>query len=182
MYTLLAKSARRPTGSRPASRPILVAIASCVLGVAQFGPVAVAGSNHASGSRAVHMDPIVGTWEVAVNITNCETGDIIVKSAPALGLFNADGTRHETNATNPALRTPAYGNWNHVRKNKYHFDFKFFRFDGTGANIGSTVVRHDLYLSADRKSYTSEGPAEFLDPAGTLLFVACASATATRFK
>lgn len=182
MYATPIKSGSRPTRLKSGAGPILVAIALCVLGMTQFGSPAWADSKHSSGGSAVHMDPIVGTWDVLVNVTNCDTGDVIFGGTPALALFNADGTRHETNATSPALRTPAYGNWQRVKKNKYRFAIKFFRFDGSGTNIGSTSIRHDLYLSADRKSYYSEGPAEFLDPAGNLLFTACANATATRYK
>jgi hypothetical protein len=123
----------------------------------------------------------VGTWDVLVDIINCDTGATIA-SGTALALFNADGTRHETNATDPALRTPGYGNWNHVKNNKYQFAFKFYRFDGTGANIGSTSVRHKLFLSANRNGYYSRGTAEFFDPACNLLFIACSTAKAKRFK
>ncbi len=146
----------------------------CALVLAQAGAEARADASAA--------DPIVGTWDVKVDIINCDTGATIASAGSALGLFNADGTRHETNASNPALRTPAYGNWHHVKNNKYQFAFKFFRFDATGANIGSTSVRHNLFLSANRNGYYSEGTAEFFDPAGNLLFIACSTATAKRFK
>jgi len=164
------------------SKRLLATITLCVLALGQLGTAAQANSGSGAAGRLWHKDPIVGTWDVLVNITNCDTGDTIVPGAVALALFNVDGTRHETNATSPALRTPGYGNWHRVRKNEYKFAFKFFRFDGTGANIGSTSVRHNLFLSADRQSYYSEGPAEFFDTAGNLLFVGCANATATRYK
>lgn len=136
----------------------------------------------AAPATPVFSDPIVGTWNVIVDIYNCDTGAPISTGGQALALFNADGTRHEAAATNPALRTPGYGNWHRVAKNEYEFAFKFFRFDGTGAFIGSTSVRHDLFLSADGTSYFSEGPAEFFTAANNPMFVACASATATRYE
>jgi hypothetical protein len=146
----------------------------CALIVVQAGAEARADASAAA--------TIVGTWDVVVDIINCDTGATIASGGSALGLFNADGTRHETNATNPALRTPGYGNWHHVKNNKFQFAFKFYRFDGTGANIGSTSVRHNLFLSANRNGYYSRGTAEFFDPAGNLLFIACSTAKAKRFK
>ena len=128
------------------------------------------------------VDPLVGAWNVLVDVYDCNTGNPIATGGQALALFNADGTRHETNATNPALRTPGYGHWTRVDKGAYEFVFKFYRFNASGVHIGSTVIRQDLFLSADESSYYSEGPAEFLNPADGLLFVACSEATATRFE
>jgi len=133
-------------------------------------------------AEAVHNDPIVGTWNVVADIYDCVSGNPIASNSQALALFNADGTRHETNATNPALRSPGYGNWRRVKRNEYEFAFKFYRFDATGVYIGSTNIRHDLFMEANKSSYYSEGTAEILNPAGDLLFVACSDAKATRYE
>ena len=147
--------------------------------LAQASPAVLA--NEDPGLPQGLMDPLVGTWNVLVDIYDCNTGTPIATGAQALALFNADGTRHETNATNPALRSPGYGNWQRVKRNEYEFALKFYRFDPSGTNIGSTVIRQELFLSEDGTIYYSEGPAEFLNTAGIKLFEACASATATRF-
>jgi len=144
----------------------------------QGGSQAQATSPGASGM----VDPLVGTWNVLVDVYVCSNGAPIASDGQSLALFNADGTRHETNATNPALRTPGYGYWTRVDKNQYEFAVKYYRFDTSGAHIGSTIIRHQLFLSDDGSSYTSEGPAEFLSPSDVTQFVACASATATRFE
>ncbi len=160
------------------AKRVSTAIALGALLLAQLGTQA-----QAAPATPVFSDPIVGTWNVVVDIYNCTTGNPIGSgSQQALALFNADGTRHETGASNPALRTPGYGNWHRVKKNEYEFAFKFYRFDGTGAFIGSTSVRHDLFLSADGTSYFSDGVAEFFTAANNPMFVACASATATRYE
>ena len=81
----------------------------------------------------------MGVWNVSVDITNCATGATIASREPraasreAMALFAADGTRHETNAINPALRSPAFGNWRHPENNEYQFAFRFFGFDAAGA-------------------------------------------------
>ena len=85
----------------------------------------------AATDHAWFPDPIVSVWNVSVDITNCATGATIA-SREAMALFAAYGTRHETNATNPALRCPTFGNWRHLENNEYQFAFRFFRFDAAG--------------------------------------------------
>lgn len=145
--------------------------------------VAAAATGHAWFRHAQFQDPIVGVWNVSVDVTDCATGATIA-SGEAMALFAADGTRHETNATNPALRSPAFGTWRRLGKknNEYQFAFRFFRFDAAGVNIGSQIIRHDLVLSADGTSYFSEGTTEIFDPFGNLIVIGCASATAMRFE
>jgi hypothetical protein len=148
--------AKRGTGA--ASRRLTTAIALGALLLFQSGAQAQDNPAGASGS----VDPLVGTWNTLVDIYDCNTGATIATGGQALALFNADGTRHETNATNPALRTPGYGRWSRMHKLDYEFAFKFYRFNESGVFIGSTNVRHNLFLSADKLSYYSEGTAEFL--------------------
>jgi hypothetical protein len=169
---------RTNTIADSAAKRFPTAIGLGILLLTQFATQAWA----APAGPPLFKDPIVGTWNVLVDITNCETGDVTMPGNQALALFNADGTRHETNASNPALRTPAYGNWHRVGKDAYQFTFKFFRFAATGAHIGSTIVRHDHVLLADGWSYYSEGTAEFFDANNNSQFIACSTATATRFQ
>ena len=158
-------------------------VALGVLLLIQPGAEARDDARAAATGHAWLPDPIVGAWNVRVDITNCATGATIA-SSEAMALFSADGTRHETNATNPALRSAAFGTWRRLGKknNEYQFAFRFFRFDSAGVNIGSQVIRHDLVLSADGASYFSEGTTEIFDPFGNLIVIGCASATATRFE
>jgi hypothetical protein len=178
MNTKLSSTKHNMNSARSVSKRLLTSIALGVLLLTQFTTEAQATPNGGAGFG----DPIVGTWNVVVDIYNCSTGNPIATGSQALALFNADGTRHETAASNPALRTPGYGNWSRVQKNEYEFAFKFYRFNATGAHIGSTSVHHELFMSADQSSYYSEGVAEFFDPANVFLFAACSSATATRFE
>lgn len=182
MTTLCSKPPRNPKKRGAIARRSLAITALGIVLIAQLSASAHGSSRNAAIGHTWFGDPIVGTWNVLVDITNCESGDTIASGGQALALFNADGTRHETNATNPALRTPAYGNWTRVHDNVYEFAVKFFRFDAAGAHIGSTSVRHELFLYADGKSYFSEGIAEFFGPANNPMFVACSSATATRYE
>lgn len=157
-------------------------VSMAVLGVLLFVQLGAQAQEAASASdNAWFPDRIEGTWNVSVDITICATGATIT-SFDAMSMFAADGTFHDTNATNPALRSAGFGHWRHLRRNEYQFAFRFFVFDETGVNIGSQIVRHNLVLSADRTTYSSEGTAEFYDPFGNLLVSGCSSSTATRFR
>ena len=162
-------------GSR---RTVTMAVLGVLLFV-QFG----AQAQEAAGAsdNPWFSDRIEGTWNVSVDITICASGATIT-SFDAMAMFAANGSFHDTNATNPALRSPGFGYWRHLRRNQYEFAFRFFLFDETGVNIGSQVVRHDAVLSADRTTYSSEGTAELYDPFGNLLVSGCSNSTATRFQ
>jgi hypothetical protein len=187
MKTLPWRSIRKTerSGAKQISKVVALGVLLLIqAGAEARGDARAAAADHASFQWFPRfLDPIVGVWNVSVDITNCATGATIA-SGEAMALFAADGTRHETNATNPALRSPAFGTWRRLGKknNKYQFAFRFFRFDTAGVNLGSQVIRHDLVLSADGTSYFSEGTAEIFDPFGNLIVIGCSTATATRFE
>ena len=175
MNTKLLHTERNTKMANSGSKLLSTTIALGALLLAHSG-------TQAQAAAPLFTDPVVGTWNVVVDSWNCANNVPISSGVASIGLFNADGTRHETNATNPALRSPGYGNWHRVAKGEYEFAFKFYRFDATGANIGSTIIRHTLYLSPDGTEYYSIGPAEIVNPAGIVVFTACSEATATRFE
>jgi hypothetical protein len=135
----------------------------------------------AAAGHAWFPDPIEGVWNASVDITNCATGNTIA-SFEAIGMFAANGTFHDTNSTNPALKSSTFGYWRSLGNNEYQFAWRQFTFDAAGVNTGSLIVRHDVLLSADGASYFSEGTGEFFDPAGNLVSTVCSSAAATRFE
>ncbi|HEX5161209.1 MAG TPA: hypothetical protein VFV88_05775 [Steroidobacteraceae bacterium] len=138
------------------------------------------------------VDRIEGTWNVKVNITLCNASgqptDTPVPNVPvfdALAMFAANGTFHDTNASNPAARSPGFGEWHRTGARTYRFAFKLFRFDPLNLMaIGPQVVRHDVVLARDGQSYTSRGTAEWFDASGNPAppFKTCSISTATRFR
>jgi len=131
-------------------------------------------------------DPIEGVWNARVVITNCDSGDPIGLPFDAMGIFGAHGAFHDTNSNNPTLmvRSDAFGYWKHVRGNKYRFAFKVFNFDVAGMYLGYQIVRHDVVLAKNGKSYKSEGTSEFFNPDGSVRppVLGCSESTATRFR
>jgi hypothetical protein len=138
------------------------------------------------------VDRIEGVWNVKVTITRCDAAgrptDIPVPNVPAfdaMGMFAANGTFHDTNASNPSLRSSGFGYWRRIGHRTYQFAFKFFRYDAPNLMpLGPQVVRHTVELAKDGKSYTSRGTAEWFDannnPAPP--FRTCSTSTATRFR
>lgn len=132
-------------------------------------------------------DPIAGVWNARVVFTNCASGDPV--GAPpfdAMAVFGGDGSFHDTNSNSPTLqvRSDAFGYWKHVKGRKYKFAFKAFHFDLSGMYIGYNIVRHDVVLAKNGKSYTSKGTAEFYNPDGSPRppGTGCSESTAKRFK
>jgi hypothetical protein len=127
-------------------------------------------------------DPIEGLWNVKVTIEDCR-GNPLPMPPPfdALALFARGGTFHDTNATNPAMRSSAFGEWKRVKPRTYEFAFKVFRFNA-GTPLGSQIVRHTVVLARDGRSYKSFGTSEVFDVAGTLVGNGCSSSVATPFN
>lgn len=182
------------------NRPIKILAGSSLFAVLAAVVLAVPPANGA-GQEGAHLqqagagwdklwwskDPIEGVWNVQVVITDCASGNPIGPPPfDAMAMFNANGTFQDTNSNSPVLqvRSDAFGYWKRVRGNKYKFAFKAFHFDLAGMYVGYNIVRHDVVLSGNGKSYTSGGTAEFFNPDGTTRppVKGCSRATATRFK
>jgi hypothetical protein len=164
--------------SRKFSRPVPAVAAVVALACLLSVPAISAGKTKALPFQA---DPIEGLWAAHVNITDCNTGAVGF-SFDAMGLFAANGTFHDTNATNPTLRSASFGTWQHLGGNAYTFMFRFFRFDLQGLYQGSNVVRHTVELAADGQSYFSEGTAEIYNALGGLIATGCSNSEAIRFN
>lgn len=124
----------------------------------------------------------VGTWDVWVSITNCQTGAEI-RSFPSIGTVMFGGTLLDSTSAFPqSLKTPGHGVWSHVGGNTYKFSFKSFSFDAAGNFTGWTIIRHEAVLDSKGDEYTSSGTAEFYAPNGTQVGAGCSSTTAVRFE
>lgn len=162
---------------------VLVAMAMALTGLPAHADGQANGAAAKSGGQKARIG---GVWDAKVWVTDCSSGNPVLPPFDALGVFEADGSFHDTNSNNPTLmvRSDAFGYWKHVRGNKFRFAFKLFNFDVAGNYLGYQVVRHDLVLAKDGKSYTSKGGAEFYNPDGTprVPVTVCSETTATRFK
>jgi hypothetical protein len=154
-------------------------LAACAVVFLMGQPAAMAEGHRPLKAR------LAGIWNVRVNITNCEAGNvpgsIVFASFDAMGAFLADGTFLDANAQNPATQSTHLGYWRHIHGNRYEFAQKFFLFDTAGAPIGWRIVRHDIVLSHSGFGYTSSGTAETFNADGLLLTTGCSTSSAIRF-
>jgi hypothetical protein len=124
---------------------------------------------------------LVGTWDSAVTIRDCATGDAMA-SFLSIASFNEGGTTIGSTAGIPqAARTPEHGVWRHLSGNRYLFKFKSFSFDIAGNASGYSVVTHTIILDRSGDTYTSSGVARFYLMNGAQVGQGCSDAIGTRF-
>ena len=124
---------------------------------------------------------LAGTWDAAVTIRNCATGDPI-RTFASIGTFDDGGTFiGSTSGLAQASRTPEHGVWRHVGRNVYQMRFKTFNFDPAGVAINYSVVTHTVTLNEDATEYYSEGGVQFYPMDGTPVMQGCSDAVGTRF-
>ena len=136
-----------------------------------------------------HVDErtIVGAWRTVVTIVNCQTGQP-VGAPPINGLstFNLGGTMSEWGVgpgSSPAGRSPSHGVWQRDQgRRNYSFNFLFYRYDSSGALIGSQKVAVDAVLARTGDSYESIADVEVLDLSNNVIGTACAASVGTRIE
>jgi len=129
---------------------------------------------------------IQGVWRTMVTPVNCQTGDPVGPLFPGLFTFNKGGTMSEYGigpGSSPALRSPGHGVWQYERGwQDYSFTFTFYRYDASGAFIGSQKVTATVELGASGDEFTTHSVVEVLDANGNVIAAFCAMTAATRFE
>ena len=155
------------------------------LGTALFLLMLVAGVQTLASAQSsdthhnARHNRIVGVWNVQVTVYDCSTGTQLA-SFPALHKYELGGTAQVVpGGNNPTALSAHMGIWRHVRKNDYQLEFKMFRFDPAGNNIGWTMVKNNLTISED--GYAGSGQAEVFDSDGNSVGMSCPAFTGTRF-
>lgn len=132
-------------------------------------------------SNNASQNGIVGVWDVQVTVLNCSDGSPLA-AFRGLHKYELGGTAQVVPGTNPAALSSHVGVWSNVSKDKYQLNFKMFRFDGAGNNIGWIVVKNKVAINKDATSYASLGLAETFDSSGNSLGTTCPTFTGTRFQ
>jgi len=145
-------------------------------------------STMAAGFAQEAQDPqqqahrIVGVWDVAVTLRECQTGNP-VGAVGARNMFVAGGTLTELNARgNPSLRNPSFGTWHVDREGTYSAVFWYSRFDGAGTFTQTVKVARQIQLSRDANAFAASAFVEVFDPIGNLVQTGCATEAATRLE
>lgn len=121
---------------------------------------------------------IAGVWDSAVTITNCN--GTVLANFRGLGLFGADGSLEQTNNMPPTLGKIGLGLWHSLGQQHYTATFEFFRFDATGAYLGTQMVSRDIQLDRAGNSFTSTIAFTSYDPNGAVVASGCGTETSVR--
>ena len=138
------------------------------------------------GARAAERT-IEGVWTTAVTLLNCQTGQPVgVAPFPGVFTFHDDGTMSEFGigpGSSPALRSPGHGVWQREHGwQDYSYTFMYYRYNSSGAFIGSQKVTSELELAASGDAFVTKSAVEILDISDNVTGTACASAAGTRFE
>ncbi|MCC6193158.1 MAG: hypothetical protein IT518_01715 [Burkholderiales bacterium] len=120
-----------------------------------------------------------------MTLVNCQTGQP-VGAPPIFGLstFNLGGTMAEWGigpGGSPAQRSPSAGVWQRDPGwRDYWFTFVHYRYDASGALIGSQKVSADAVLARSGDSYESIAEVEVLDTSNKVIATGCATSVGTR--
>jgi hypothetical protein len=145
--------------------------------VAAIGVAALvsAGAISASASHDDSANTLVGSWQLTVN-----RGPSL---PPVKGLTTYTRGHSLIGTGNVTVRGPAHGTWERVQGRLYADTHIFFRFDSTGALIGSQKIRETVRLAPDGDSYTAVAISDQFDVNGNLVASGLrATITATRIK
>jgi len=153
-----------------------------------MGSIVSAQADHnrqSSPSSTANERTIRGVWRTVVTPRSCQTGDPIF-SLPGLFTFSQGGTMSEFGippGSSPALRSPGHGVWQREHGwHEYSFAFTYYRYNASGAFIGSQKVTAALELGAGGDEFASRSAIEILDVNDNVMATGCATATGTRFE
>jgi hypothetical protein len=123
---------------------------------------------------------LIGVWQAVRYGVNCNTGQDLGNSFPALITFHSDGTM--TGDTGPFGATDEYGSWKRESGNRnYSFREVFYFYDENEVFAGSGIIAANVHLT-DANSLMYSSTIEIYDADGNLLFTACGRATGERFQ
>lgn len=131
---------------------------------------------------ALHGWAIVGTWSVQVALVNCDTGQELGPTFPALNTFLADGSMLSEPSANPALLRTGHGVWSYAGGRQFTNTVVFFRYNPDGSYAGTQTVRREIAVSRDAHAFTARDTATIADPGGTVVDTRCGLGRGLRFQ
>ena len=143
--------------------------------------ILISGQNSEKQERTIE-----GVWRTVVTPRNCTTGLPAAPSFPGLFTFNTGGTMAEYGISpglTPALRSPGHGIWQREHGwQDYSLKFTFYRYNASGAFIGSQRVTGTLQLGESGDDFTTSSAIEVLDANDNVVGNGCGTAVGTRFE
>ena len=134
----------------------------------------VSGQNNEKQQRGIE-----GVWRTTVTPVNCQSGIPVAPAFQGILAFHKGGTLSGTSTVAPAV----FGIWQRERGwQDYSFAFTNFRYNTSGAFIGTQTVRQTAELGASGNQLTTTGTVEIFDTNGNPIGNGCVISTGTRFE
>jgi hypothetical protein len=131
----------------------------------------------ANPQRSAAAAPIVGVWDVAVTVVNCQTGALI-RNVHSVQMYQPDGTFSET--TNTGSRGSSIGYWYRQEALTYGASYFFFRYNSDGSFASFAKAGNAIKLSSDGSQFTVTATIQDYDASNNLLSTGCVTQTAKR--
>jgi hypothetical protein len=143
-------------------------------------------AQQSSASSNARERTIRGAWRTMVTGVACQTGGPLGTPFPGLFTFNEGGTMSEYGigpGSSPALRSPGHGVWHREQgRQNYSYAFTYYRYDSSGAFIGSQKVTSALELGTSGDEFITHSVVSVLDANNNVIATFCATAAGTRFE
>ena len=120
---------------------------------------------------------IVGVWDVAVTVVNCQTGALI-RNVRSVQMFQPDGALSETSSL--GTRGSSIGYWFYEGGQVYGARFFFFRYNPDGSFASMAKAANTYTLSPDGSQLSVTGTVLDYDANNNLLSTGCVTQTAKK--
>ena len=121
--------------------------------------------------------PIVGIFDVAVTVVNCQTGALI-RNVHSVQMYQPDGAFSET--TGGGTRGSSIGYWYHQEAQLYGANYFFFRYNADGSFASMAKAVNTITLSNDGNTFTVTATIQDFDANNSLISTGCVTQTAKR--
>lgn len=136
-----------------------------------------ADTEQAQARKAIEGTPIVGVWDVAVTVVNCQTGALI-RNVHSVQMFQPDGAFSET--TSIGTRGSSIGYWYRQQGQIYGANYFFFRYNADGSFASLAKAINTVTLNADGTQFSVTATIQDYDANNNLLSTGCVTQTAKK--
>lgn len=120
---------------------------------------------------------IVGVWDVAVTVVDCQSGALI-RNVRSVQLYQPDGTVSETSSL--GNRGSSLGYWFREEGLVFGANYFFFRYNPDGSFASMAKAANIITLSPDGSQYTVTATIKDYDANNNLISTGCVTHTAKR--
>ena len=131
----------------------------------------------ANAHRAGGGAHIVGVWDVAVTVVNCQTGALI-RNVHSVQMYQPDGAFSETTQT--GTRGSSIGYWYREAGQIYGASYFFFRYNPDGSFASFAKAANKITVSPDGSEFSVTAMIQDYDANNNLLSTGCVTQTAKR--